>query len=202
MNKSVVIIGKGPSVLNSTKEFVDSFDEVAICNFPPIDGYEQLIGNRATYRFLNIHDPNPYRKERLNSLGLKYMFNTNDSHDGFPSCFPDHDVLYTKNYRQKIDEEIGPCQSTRLVHQNSLAEKFYNENVKSNYFKDKYGFDPSTGIMAFYFFVTKKEFDTIGLVGFDFFEVDERGYYFPVEQTQKSHFYLYYYKYFFFLINT
>ena len=48
MSKSVVIIGKGPSVLDSTREFIESFDEVAICNFPPIEGYEQYIGQRAS----------------------------------------------------------------------------------------------------------------------------------------------------------
>ena len=83
MPKSVVIIGKGPSVLKSIKEFVDSFDEVAICNFPPMEGYEQYIGNRATYHFFNAHDPNPYKKKILNGLGLKYIFNTHYAvHDG------------------------------------------------------------------------------------------------------------------------
>ena len=43
MKKSVAIIGKGPSVLKSTKEFVDTFDEVAICNFPQMEGYENYI---------------------------------------------------------------------------------------------------------------------------------------------------------------
>ena len=57
MNKTVAIIGKGPSVLKCNKKFVDSFDEVAICNWPPFRGYEQYIGNRATYHFINAGDP-------------------------------------------------------------------------------------------------------------------------------------------------
>jgi len=164
MQKSVVIIGKGPSVLKSTKEFVDSFDEVAICNFPPIEGYEKYIGTRATYHFMNMHDPNPYKKDILNSLGLKYVFNIHPKpHNGFNNCFPENTVPYIKNY--------GEYQ---------IAE-----------FKKEHGFDPSCGIMAFDYFVRQKEFTTIGLVGFDFFKVGEKGYFFPVEQTQQSHLYLY-----------
>ena len=52
MNKSVVIIGKGESVLRCTKEFVDTFDEVAICNRPVYEGYEHLISNHADYDFI------------------------------------------------------------------------------------------------------------------------------------------------------
>ena len=164
MKKSVAIIGKGPSVLKSTKEFVDTFDEVAICNFPPMEGYEKYIGNRATYHFLNIHDPNPYDREILNGLGLKYMLNTHpEPYDGFGECFPDNPVSYVNNYGEVT---IPP-------------------------FKSQYGFDPSCGIMAFEYFVTKEEFDTICLIGFDFFKVGERGYFFPVEETQQSHRYLY-----------
>ena len=122
MSKSVAIIGKGLSVLKSTRDFVDSFDEVVICNFPPIKGYEKYIGNRASYHFLNVHDPNPYTKDILNSLGLKYVFNTHPvPHDGDDSIFPDHSVLYCRDYGKKVIEG----------------------------FKDKNGFDPSCGIMAF-----------------------------------------------------
>jgi hypothetical protein len=164
MSKSVVIIGKGPSVLKSTKEFVDSFDEVAICNFPPMEGYEQFIGTRATYHFFNSHDPNPYKKEILNALGLKYMFNTHTiPHDGYKRSFPDHEVKYVGDY------------GTRKVPQ----------------FKSQYGFDPSTGIQAFDFFVTKKEFTAIGLAGIDFFKVSERGYYYPPAKVQPTLRYLY-----------
>ena len=76
MNNSIVIIGKGPSVQRCTEEFIDSFDEVAICNHPVYDGYEHLISNHAQYDFINVGDPNPYKKYRLESLGIKYIINT------------------------------------------------------------------------------------------------------------------------------
>jgi hypothetical protein len=164
MKKSVVIIGKGPSILKSNKKIIDSFDEVAICNFPPIEGYEKHIGTRAHYHFLNANDPNPYKKQILNSLGLKSMFNTHpDPKGNIPSMFPDHDVKYVSDYGH------------------NRIPKFKAEN----------GFDPSTGILAFDFFVHNDDFDTIGLAGFDFFKVSEKGYYFPVAEVQSSHKYLY-----------
>lgn len=164
MSKSVVIIGKGPSVLNSTKELIDSFDDVAICNFPPIKGYSRYIGTRASHHFLNAHDPNPYEKHILNDLGLKYMFNTHYApHPGYPATFPDHDVEYYPDY--------GP----------KMVPKF----------KKAHGFDPSTGIQAFDYFVKKEEYEIIALVGFDFFKVGEKGYYYDVRETQRSHLYLY-----------
>jgi len=165
--KSVVVIGKGPSVLQNTKEFIDSFDEVAICNFPPINGFEQYIGTRATHHFLNIHDPNPYSKDILNNLGLKKMFNTHPQAEGesnlFSECFPDNDVIYYKFYGQDLIPR----------------------------FQEEHGFDPSCATIAFDYFVKKEEYYKIALVGFDCFKVGEKGYYFPVEQTQESHRYLY-----------
>ena len=164
MKKSVVIIGKGPSVLKSTSDFIESFDEVAICNFPPIEGYEKFIGTRADYHFFNAHDPSPYKKEILNALGLKIAFNTHyKEHPGYVNCFPDHKMKYVLDY------------GTQVVPK----------------FKKKYGFDPSTGIQAFEYFVTKKEYQTIALVGFDFFKVGERGYYYPPSEVQASLKYLY-----------
>ena len=164
MSKSVVIIGKGPSVLSSTKEFIDSFDEVSICNFPPMEGYEKYIGNKAKYHFFNSHDPNPYRKEILNKLGLEYIFNTHHTpHDGYKSSFPDHKVEYVRDYGKKVIP----------------------------WFKYEYDFDPSAGIQAFDYFVTRKEFSTIGLAGFDFFKIGEKGYYFSVKEVQESWKYLF-----------
>ena len=58
-------------------------------------------------------------------------------------------------------------------------------------FKDKNGFDPSCGIMAFDFFVKQEEFETIGLVGIDCFKVGERGYYYTPTEVQSSLKYLY-----------
>ena len=47
LEKSIAILGKGPSVARCTRKFIDSFDEVAICGRPVFDGYEEKIGERA-----------------------------------------------------------------------------------------------------------------------------------------------------------
>ena len=72
MGKSVVIIGKGPSVKRCTKSFVDSFDEVAICNRPVYEGYEHLISDHADYDFItNDVTVLQYSKDMYKKLGIK-----------------------------------------------------------------------------------------------------------------------------------
>jgi len=164
MSRSVVVIGKGPSVLKSTVEFIETFDDVAICNFPPIEKYEKYIGTRADYHFFNAHDPNPYRRDILNNLGLKVIYNTHHvPHNGFKSSFPEHSFSYSPNFGQ-------------------LTVKLIDE---------QYGFHPSTGTQAFYHFAMSENYHTIGLVGFDFFKVGEKGYYYPPSEVQPSLRYLY-----------
>jgi len=159
MTRSVAIIGKGPSVRYSTKAFVDSFDDIAICNFPPMENYQHLISNRATHHFLNAGDSYPYSREFLNNLGLKEIFNTS-RHVYAPNqiFLPDHDVSYIENYG------IG---------------------VKKKY-EEKYNFWPSTGIMAFDYFLNHPEYQKISLVGFDFFLPGKDVYYFPKNEVNPS----------------
>ena len=72
LGKSVVILGKGPSVRRCTKSFVDSFDEVAICNRPVYEGYEHLISDHADYDFVtNTITVLQYTQEMYEKLGIK-----------------------------------------------------------------------------------------------------------------------------------
>mgnify|MGYP004449193957 CR=1 FL=1 len=70
MSKSVVILGKGPSVLRCTKDFIDSFDEVAGCGRPVFNGYEQYISSRLDYHFTN-KTATPYSDSEKDWLGIK-----------------------------------------------------------------------------------------------------------------------------------
>ena len=160
MSKSVVIIGKGPSVQRCTKKYIDSFDEVAICNHPVYDGYEHLISNHADYDFINVGDPNPYSVERLESLGIKFIVNTGGRNicNPPPSILPSYNIKYHPFYR-------GTC---------------------IDYFKTEHDLDPSTGIMAFHYFVNKPEYNKIALVGFDLFEQGTPIYYFKKEEVSQS----------------
>lgn len=143
MSKSVVIIGKGPSVLRSTKKFVDSFDEVAICNRPLYDGYENYISSRADYDFCtNLKTVRQYTPELIEKLGIK---------------------------------------KTILTGENSfLRNNFEYKNL-----------DPSTGILAFFYFLNQEDYTHISLVGFDFFEKNKKMYYFKPEELTSSLWYLY-----------
>ena len=77
MNKSVAIIGKGPSVKRCKREFVESFDEVAICGRPVFDGYEEFIGSRAHWDFSN-HCAEKYSAELHEKLGIIEWIDTDD----------------------------------------------------------------------------------------------------------------------------
>ena len=79
--KSVILIGKGPSIKRCTRELVETFDEVAICNRPKFEGYEDLIGERAHWDFAtNLIDIRYYSDDFKKRLGLKKTFLTgNDS---------------------------------------------------------------------------------------------------------------------------
>ena len=167
--KSVVIVGKGVSVLDSTQEFLSAFDEVAFCNFPPVKKYEKHVGTKCDYMFANVHDINLYSDEILDSLGLRYLFNTNPAPFSF-SRLP-----------QNLQELI---KNTKVEYDENYAKRIVPE------FKNKFQFDPSTGILAYSYFVNSG-YKKIGLVGFDFFKVGTKVYYYPVDEVQGSLRYLY-----------
>ena len=39
MKKSIILFGKGPSVLKCTKQIVNQHDEIAICNYPVLTNF-------------------------------------------------------------------------------------------------------------------------------------------------------------------
>ena len=73
--KSIVIIGKGPSLHRSTKKLVDLFDEVAIVNRPIYEGYEHLISDHADWDFTNDDAPQ-YSEYWKNKLNIKNNIDT------------------------------------------------------------------------------------------------------------------------------
>lgn len=138
MNKSIVIIGKGESVLRCTKEFIDTFDEVAICNRPVYEGYEHLISNHADYDFVtNTESVRQYSEDLKKQLGIKETILTG------------------------LDCE--------------LRNSFNYKNL-----------DPSTGTLAFYYFLKNQDYDKICMVGFDLFQKDKKVYYFNRNELNES----------------
>tara|TARA_B100000287_G_C20621716_1_gene776186 strand:+ start:64 stop:654 length:591 start_codon:yes stop_codon:yes gene_type:complete len=132
MSKSIAIIGKGPSVLRCTRNFVDSFDEVALCGRPVFQGYEKYIGSRGDYDFAN-RTSTPYSIEQKEILGIKKTIDTGG-----------------------------------------------NTTIRDNFRYDD--LDPSTGILAYDYFVSQEQYTKIAIIGFDLLQTMEKMYYFKNEE--------------------
>lgn len=151
-NRSILIIGRGPSVLRCKKEFVDKFDDVAICNQVEFEGFEDKIGSTATHWFRNWSCTWNYLKtNKINDLKIHTVINVSERmHDvkkggkSFDDLFPDH-----------------------------ITCKFPN---LAPYFKSEYGFDPATGIMAIEYCI-REGYKTIGIIGIDMYQINDNKYY-------------------------
>ena len=175
MNKSIVIIGKGPSVLKSTKEFVDSFDDVALINCPPMENYQHLISNRAKYLFQNCEDPYPYKISFMNQLGLTHIFNTASYKVPKPvDMEPWMQIIQPDNIRRNVFPDY-PVE----------YDESYGRRIKKEY-KEKFDLWPSSGIMALDYFCKSKTYTKIGLVGFDLHPQGSDIYYFPKHEAGQS----------------
>lgn len=159
MKKSIVIIGKGPSIKRCDKEYINSFDDVAICGRPIFLGYEHLIGNRADYDFLNCGDPRIYNRKLVKKLGIKEIFN-----------------IGAKKIERK--REIVPF--GYIKYEPDLRKKYIS------FFKDNYDLDPSCGLFALKYIIDTNKYDKISLVGFDMLKIEEEVYYFKKNEIQET----------------
>lgn len=146
--KSIIIIGKGPSVLRSKREWVETFNERAIINAVPLEEYEDLIGDKGHYWFRNW-SCTWYPNEYYEKIELKKVINTTDrlyslKGKSFSDLFPKH------------IECLFPC---------------YCDDIKS-----KYGFSPTSGTIAFEYFINNK-YDKIGIVGIDLYQLNTNRYF-------------------------
>lgn len=157
--KSIAIIGKGSSIKRSKREWIDKYDEVAICGRPIFKQYEHLIGERAHLDFCNCRDPRIYSTKMIEKLGITKIINTNKPTD--------------KNKKR------GLCP-------NGIEYDTNGRNKVITFFKDKYNLDPSTGTIAIEYLLREKKYNKIGLFGFDLMEVGEDVYYFPKSKVQES----------------
>jgi len=154
--KSIIIFGKGPSVLKCTRKIVDDHDEIAICNYPPLnDFFYSLIKDKTIhYHFANCGTFDPRWTNELNhKLQIQKIFNTNRG---------------TNNYMNYLNN-------------NTL---FQNENLYQTIYKDYYyniyKSKPNTGVMALQYILNTKLYDKITLVGFDGFKLGSTVYYYDM----------------------
>ena len=166
--RSIVIIGKGTSVSRSTKVYVDSFDEVAICNQPPYEGFEHLISDHADYHFCNATgDLDTCSLD----LGIKVVFNTGG--------------VWTAD--RSPSDDVVPPSATYIPDCSKNLLPYFNQ--KYHFGLGKYDV-PCAGTYAFETVLRSGRYSRIGTIGLDLMEVGKQVYYFPKEQTNKSLHYL------------
>ena len=163
-NKSILIFGKGPSVSRCTTEFVDKYDDIAICNFPVLNShFKNLIKNKKQiqYHFANCgtFDERYTNSVNVSILNIQGIYNTN-----------------------KIT-------SNRYIEYLGNNNKLFKDNIREKllpYFKNKYDLDPNTGIMALQYILNLGKYNKIALVGFDNFKMGEQKYYYkPIAYNKK-----------------
>lgn len=163
MSKSIIIFGKGPSVSRCTREFVDQYDDIVICNYPFLnDFFKDLIKDREIlYHFANCSTfDERYTNEVNNNLKIKNIINTNKP--------PNHYANFLRN--------------TILIRE-SIRESMINK------FKP-FDLDPNTGTMALQYVLDSKQYNKIALIGFDNFKMGEQTYYFkPNDYNDKMKIY-------------
>ena len=95
--KSIIIFGKGQSVSRCTREFVDQFNDIAICGYPVInDFFFNLIKDREIkYHFANCGTFDDRYDDKMNKkLKIKGIYNTNVPQDRYKNYLKDKNRSY------------------------------------------------------------------------------------------------------------
>ena len=166
MSKSIIIFGKGPSVLRCNREVVNQHDDIAIINYPVInDFFYGLIKDREIkYHFANCATfDTRYDDNMNNKLNIKGIYNT-------------HYKLQILNYKNFL--------KNKDLFKDCIREKC------EEYFR-KIRLDPSSGILALQYLINTKLYNKITLVGYDNYKLGEQTYYYKPEEYNNSIKYLF-----------
>tara|TARA_R110001592_G_scaffold340574_6_gene628816 strand:- start:591 stop:1283 length:693 start_codon:yes stop_codon:yes gene_type:complete len=166
--KSAVIIGKGPSILKTTPDYINRFDDVIICNKPIWDGYDKHIPKKARIQFTN-NSTDRFTEDEIKELGLQEVIST---------ALPGEQLNVPEYYYRLVKMmyphfESGPNQS--------ILYRTISGNT----------FSPSTGVIAFSYAVECADYNKISMVGFDLLNKGDRMYYFEPEDLQSNLHYLF-----------
>jgi len=152
--KSLIIFGKGPSLLKCTRDIVDNYDDIALCNYPVLNEFfYNLIENRIiNYHFANCGTFDERYNDNINNLlQIQGIYNTNKSNTYI-------------NY---------------ISNKNLFKDNIYDYMKK--YFLTNFDLDPSTGTMAIQYILNLNKYNKICLVGFDNFQIGKQSYYYSPE---------------------
>ncbi len=166
MKKSIVIFGKGPSVSRCSKEIIDKYDDIAICNYPVLnDFFYNLIKDREIkYHFANCGTfDHRYNDKTNNLLKIQGVYNCNKK----SSIIPYYNFLTNKK-----------------IFKGSIRETIEADLKKLNF-----DLDPSTGTLALNYIINTNIYNNILLVGFDNFKKGDQTYYYkPSDYNNKLHY--------------
>ena len=158
MKKSIIIFGKGPSVLKCSKKIVDQYDDIAIINYPVInDFFFKLIKNKKIkYHFANCTTfDDRYNDIQNDKLNIEGIYNT--------------------HFNNQIYE-----------YKNFLKNDIFKDSIREKgevYLKNKgFNFDPSSGTLALQYILSTKLYNKICVVGFDNFKQNSTCYYYNFEK--------------------
>lgn len=151
-----IIIGRGPSCLKCTKEFVYSHDLIAVTNKFIFRGYEKYVGSRADIQFRN-GSTTPFTPCDLKKLGLKELVYTNKNRKfgRIPKYYKDI----------KITRPSPPLKV-------EMAEES--------------PYDHSTGIVAVYYMLKTYDLSELSIVGLDFYETGRPPFYFAPKDVDRG----------------
>lgn len=167
-NQSCVIVGKGPSILKTNPDYINSFTDTIICNKPVWGRYEKYIPKKARVQFAN-NSTDRFTEDEIKELGLQEIIS---------SAYPGEQLNVPEYYHRLIkitypDLEPGPNKSI---------------SVKTSSGKT---FSPSTGIQAFKYAIESGKYEKIAMVGFDLLTKGDRAYYFEPHEIQSNLDYLF-----------
>ena len=164
MTKSILIIGKGPSLHRYTNKFISKYDDIVLCGFPPIvDPINKIIENK------NI----PFHFCNCGSADYRYNLN----------------IIKALKINSFID--IGAAETNEYI-QFLKNINIYKRNIKKEYLKEfqsKYNFNqygPSCCMYALLYILKTNEYNNIGFIGFDNFQKNQQTYYYKPELYNPS----------------
>ena len=164
MSKSIIIFGKGPSLERCTKEFVDKYDDIAICNYPYVNElFNSFIKDKKIkYHFANCGTFDERYTDQMNTLlKIEGIYNTNKKSAIKYKQFLNNKMIFKENIRE----------------------------AQVEYFK-QFNLDPNTGTMALQYILDTNLYNKIALVGFDNFKKGDQKYYYQPKHYNNKIFYL------------
>ena len=164
MSKSIIIFGKGPSLERCTKEFVDKYDDIAICNYPYVNElFNSFIKDKKIkYHFANCGTFDERYTDQMNTLlKIEGIYNTNKKSAIKYKQFLNNKMIFKENIRE----------------------------AQVEYFK-QFNLDPNTGTMALQYILDTNQYNKIALVGFDNFKKGAQKYYYQPKHYNNFDLYL------------